>query len=110
VWIQALSKHNKLLVSGRHVKGKSLLKDKDCIQIHDREFYFHARAQIEQSVSKVATFCCARIDSTILSQSAEVCVCVCVCVCVFVCVYAPAPSLMQRRSKRGEMHVYNMTL
>jgi hypothetical protein len=73
-------------VSGRHVKGKSLLKDKDCIQIHDREFYFHARAQIEQSVSKVATLCCARIDSTILSQSAEVCVCVCMCVCVRLCV------------------------
>ena len=63
MWIQALSKTVKLLVSGKHVKGKNLLLDKDCIQIGDREFYFYARAQIEQSVSKVSTLWCARIDA-----------------------------------------------
>ena len=53
VWIQAMSKHSKLLVAGKCVAGKSLLKDKDSIQIHDRVFHFHARVHIHTSQSKV---------------------------------------------------------
>ena len=68
VWINALSKHNKLLVAGKCVTGKSLLRDKDSIQIHDCIFYFHARSlRTETSQSKVVTR--ALIQSVCMAQA-----------------------------------------